>query len=487
MSRQKCTKPKQAALDGDIPPLSTLLEQHPGTPSPASRLPLRPSGRTQLWIFSPPSYKPKWPGTWSAEAVSVTPDQLPDRVAQSKRRAGKKKQNTITIAAHGLPGPTVTAKINTVNATGAVQLQHKLSSQLQHPAQLSYHNCRTTSVLPIAATTSTAWNHNYRHSYAHSRSFSCNCDTIYSYRYACKCNTNSHNHNYSTRKTTTGTATATATTPTGRSIATVTAPTAIAAGNSRYKSYPRLMHYILLRDLNTNITRTDERRIEVIANGLPLWNGSQLAIDTTLVSPLTASAQPRRHQRTTTAAALRLARQAKERTYPELQGGGRARLVVVGLEIGGRWSQEAAALIGSLARHKTQTLPAILLPAAHHAWISRWAAHLSTAAMRAFASSLLHLPASTFYEHWWPRTIPNLTSVTCSRPTLRAPLPPASFPPIPAISTPGCVHIWNLASIKTAQTQTACAKTKKKNMHWDEIVGTQINGFQPKKCRKTVG
>ena len=152
---------------------------------------------------------------------------------------------------------------------------------------------------------------------------------------------------------------------------------------------------ILLRDLNTNTTRTDERRIEVIANGLPLWNGSQLAIDTTLVSPLTASAQPRRHQRTTTAAALRLARQAKERFYPELQGGGRARLVVVGLEIGGRWSQEAAALIGSLARHKTQTLPAILRPAAHHAWISRWAAHLSTAAMRAFASSLLHLPAST--------------------------------------------------------------------------------------------
>ena len=36
---------------------------------------------------------------------------------------------------------------------------------------------------------------------------------------------------------------------------------------------------ILLRDLNTHSSRTDERRIEVIANGLPLWNGSQLAID----------------------------------------------------------------------------------------------------------------------------------------------------------------------------------------------------------------
>ena len=49
---------------------------------------------------------------------------------------------------------------------------------------------------------------------------------------------------------------------------------------------------VLLRDLNTHSSRTDERRIEVIANGLPLWNGSQLAIDTTLVSPLTSQAEP---------------------------------------------------------------------------------------------------------------------------------------------------------------------------------------------------
>ena len=56
---------------------------------------------------------------------------------------------------------------------------------------------------------------------------------------------------------------------------------------------------VLLRDLNTHSSRTDERRIEVIANGLPLWNGSQLAIDTTLVSPLTSQAEPRRHQQTT--------------------------------------------------------------------------------------------------------------------------------------------------------------------------------------------
>ena len=51
---------------------------------------------------------------------------------------------------------------------------------------------------------------------------------------------------------------------------------------------------VLVRDLNLQAARQDERRIEVIANGLPLWGGSQLAVDTTLVSPLTSAGAPRR-------------------------------------------------------------------------------------------------------------------------------------------------------------------------------------------------
>ena len=36
-----------------------------------------------------------------------------------------------------------------------------------------------------------------------------------------------------------------------------------------------------LADLNIqNLSRADDRRIEVIANGLPMWGGSQLAVDT---------------------------------------------------------------------------------------------------------------------------------------------------------------------------------------------------------------
>ena len=60
-----------------------------------------------------------------------------------------------------------------------------------------------------------------------------------------------------------------------------------------------------------------------------LYNGAQLAVDTTLVSPLTSTGEPRRQGRHPGSPALRAARQAKERTYPELVRGDRCRLVVL--------------------------------------------------------------------------------------------------------------------------------------------------------------
>ena len=133
---------------------------------------------------------------------------------------------------------------------------------------------------------------------------------------------------------------------------------------------------VLVRDLNTHTAQHDERRIEVIANGLPLWNGSQLAVDTTLVFPLPAAGHPRRHQRQTAGAALRLARQAKSRTYPELTGSGRARLVVLGMEQGGVGVQRQSPSYGSWPNTRLpQTLPPFVmlrpwpgLPAGQHSW-----------------------------------------------------------------------------------------------------------------------
>ena len=112
---------------------------------------------------------------------------------------------------------------------------------------------------------------------------------------------------------------------------------------------------MLVRDLNLQAARQDERRIEVIANGLPLWGGSQLAVDTTLVSPLTSAGAPRRRSGATAGAALAEARRSKERTYPEFGRASRCRLVVLGIEVGGRWSAEAANFVRLLARARART------------------------------------------------------------------------------------------------------------------------------------
>ena len=64
----------------------------------------------------------------------------------------------------------------------------------------------------------------------------------------------------------------------------------------------------------------DDRRLEVVADGLPLFHGAQLAIDTTLVSPVRADGAPRRQCATRNGVALDQARRTKERRYPELTG-----------------------------------------------------------------------------------------------------------------------------------------------------------------------
>ena len=68
--------------------------------------------------------------------------------------------------------------------------------------------------------------------------------------------------------------------------------------------------------------------LEIVADGLPLFQGAQLAVDTTLVSVLRRDGVPRQRSTTQDGAALMTARRRKERVYPELTGQrGRTRLV----------------------------------------------------------------------------------------------------------------------------------------------------------------
>ena len=82
---------------------------------------------------------------------------------------------------------------------------------------------------------------------------------------------------------------------------------------------------------------TDNKRLEVVVDGLPLYGGCQLAIDTTLVCTMHCDGSPHQGAAERDGVVLTAARRRKERRYPELVGPrSRVRLVVLAMEVGGR-------------------------------------------------------------------------------------------------------------------------------------------------------
>ena len=95
---------------------------------------------------------------------------------------------------------------------------------------------------------------------------------------------------------------------------------------------------VVLRPTFWSVPAADGRRLEVVVDGLPLHAGVQLAIDTTLVGVLRGDGSVRRGAADADGVAVVVAQRRKERKYPVLVGlGARSRLVVLGVEVGGRW------------------------------------------------------------------------------------------------------------------------------------------------------
>ena len=155
----------------------------------------------------------------------------------------------------------------------------------------------------------------------------------------------------------------------------------------------RVAENVLLRDLNLDAPVLDDRRLEVVANALPIWGGVQVAVDTTLVSPVRADGAPRPGADREPGLALRqIRRRKRHHTYPELLRSWRCRLLVLGLEVGGRWLPGGVSFVRLLACAKSRRVPELLLGAAAQAYVRRWTALLAVAAQRALAASLLQLP-----------------------------------------------------------------------------------------------
>ena len=143
----------------------------------------------------------------------------------------------------------------------------------------------------------------------------------------------------------------------------------------------------------------DERRIDVLASGLPCFGGSQLIIDATLRSTLTRDGEPRARSMWQDGAVLIDARRDKERSYPELVACNRGRFVVLALDIGGRFSEETADFLKQLAWARARASPSYLQKATAHAFERRWSRMLAVTASSSFAASLLLPKASLRCEN----------------------------------------------------------------------------------------
>ena len=105
---------------------------------------------------------------------------------------------------------------------------------------------------------------------------------------------------------------------------------------------------MLLRNMNIGDRTDDNRRNDVLAQDLPCFGGSQLAVDVTLRSALGCTVEPQPHTADVDGPMLVQARVGKETTCPELVESGWCRMVVVAIETGGCWSDEAADLLRTL-------------------------------------------------------------------------------------------------------------------------------------------
>ena len=85
--------------------------------------------------------------------------------------------------------------------------------------------------------------------------------------------------------------------------------------------------------------------------------------------------------------AVRRERARHEATYADLRRSGRAKLVILGCEVGGRWDPEVIALLRGLALSRCRDAPLLLQRSALLAWQRRWMNLVSVAAQTALAET----------------------------------------------------------------------------------------------------
>ena len=130
----------------------------------------------------------------------------------------------------------------------------------------------------------------------------------------------------------------------------------------------RVSTNIFLQDLDLDLKHVsmDGRRVEVVAEGLSLFGGSQLALDATLVSALHANGSTDGTRTEQTALRCWKREDTKRRCARSSMGRMVVRVVIAG-EVGGRWSEETKVFLWSLVCEKSRQ--SCLVPCGAASWL----------------------------------------------------------------------------------------------------------------------
>ena len=165
----------------------------------------------------------------------------------------------------------------------------------------------------------------------------------------------------------------------------------------------KLVRDMHVGDMRASKHKLDQRRVDLVAYGLPIFNGLPIACDATLVSPLTGAGEPVPNACKEYGAAMQVARERKQKQYPEFfnQSVPHATFMVLPCEVGGRWGEECLDIVKLLAKCRVQSVPKVLRRSLEYSYTVRWWSMLSVAVHSAISASLMdeavyHFPDSLY-------------------------------------------------------------------------------------------
>ena len=140
--------------------------------------------------------------------------------------------------------------------------------------------------------------------------------------------------------------------------------------------------------MNVGVRAIDDRKIEVLAQDLPCFGARSWPLTKHCGAWLAGTVSPDHTPRRWTGQFSCKQEPTKRSGFQRLTTG-RCRLVVVAIEKGGRWSEEAVDLLWQLSCAKARDVPHFMTHQAAPVWERRWSRMFSTSCALAFAASLV--------------------------------------------------------------------------------------------------